>query len=60
MVGAAVTLALPVNHKLLDAGVATLGAAGAILAFGVVAFLLDPGDLKTVLARLPRLVRSRR
>ncbi len=54
------TLALPVNHKLLDAGVATLGAAGAILAFGVVAYLLDPGDLKTVLARLPRLVRSRR
>jgi putative peptidoglycan lipid II flippase len=60
VVGAAVTLALPVDHKLLDAGVAVLGAAAAVIAFGVVAYLVDPGDLKTVLARLRRLVRSRR
>jgi putative peptidoglycan lipid II flippase len=60
VVGAAVTLALPLHHKLLDAGVAALGAAGAVIAFGVVAYLLDSDDLKTVLARLRRLVRSRR
>jgi putative peptidoglycan lipid II flippase len=60
VVGLAVTLALPVNHKLLDAGVAAVGAAAAVITFGVVAYLLDPGDLKTLLARLRRLVRSRR
>jgi putative peptidoglycan lipid II flippase len=60
VVGAAVTLALPVHHKVLDAGLAALGAAAAVIAFGVVAYLLDSDDLKTVLAMLRRLVRSRR
>jgi hypothetical protein len=60
VVGAAATLALPVHHKLLDAGLAALGAAAAVIAFGVVAYLLDSDDLKTVRAMLRRLVRSRR
>ena len=40
-VGVAVSLAAPVSHKLLAAGVAVLAAGGAVIAFGVVAYLLD-------------------
>ena len=58
-VGVAVCLALPMGGKLLAAGVAVLAAAGAIIAFGAVAFVLDRGDLKTVTARLRRLARRR-
>ena len=62
--GAAVSNALPVSHKLLDAGVGAAAACCAIIAFAVVAFLLDDGDLRAILARLQqqlaRLRRSRR
>jgi putative peptidoglycan lipid II flippase len=51
-VGVAVSLAIPVSHKLLAAGVAILAASCAVIAFGVVAYILDDGDLRTVLARL--------
>jgi putative peptidoglycan lipid II flippase len=51
-VGVAVSIALPVSHKLLAAGVAVLAASCAVIAFGVVAYLLDDGDLRAVLARL--------
>jgi putative peptidoglycan lipid II flippase len=51
-VGAAVSLAIPVTHKLLAVGVAMLAAGCAVIAFGVVAYILDDGDLRTVLARL--------
>ncbi len=51
-VGAAVCIALPANHKLLDAGVGVLAATAAVVAFGLVAFLLDDGDLRAVLKRL--------
>jgi hypothetical protein len=34
-------------------------AGGAIIAFGVVAYILDDGDLKTVLARVRRAIRPR-
>jgi len=54
MAGAAVSNALPVSHKLLDAGVATAAAICAIIAFALVAFLLDDGDLRAILARLQR------
>ncbi len=54
-VGVGISVALPVSHKLLDVGVAVLAAAGAVLAFGVVAYLLDNGDLKVVVARVTRL-----
>jgi putative peptidoglycan lipid II flippase len=56
MAGAAVSNALPVSHKLLDAGVGTAAACCAIIAFGVVAFLLDDGDLRAGLVRLQQLL----
>ena len=46
VVGAAVSLALPTSGKLLAAGVAVLAAAVAALAFGLVAYLLNDGDLR--------------
>ena len=52
MVGALLTVALPVSHKLLDAGVGVLAAGAAILTFGAVAFFMDDGDLRVVVARL--------
>jgi len=58
VVGVAVCLAAPTGGKLLAVGVAVLAASGAVIAFGVVAFILDRGDLKPVVARLRRLVRS--
>jgi putative peptidoglycan lipid II flippase len=58
-VGAAVCLTVPVSGKLASAGVAVVAVIGAVIAFGVVAYLLDRGDLKTVVARLRRLARSR-
>jgi putative peptidoglycan lipid II flippase len=56
MAGAAVSNALPVSHKLLDAGVGAAAACCAIIAFGVVAFLLDDGDLRAALVRLQQLI----
>ena len=58
--GVAVGLALPVSHRLLAAGMAVLAAAGgAVVAFGVVAYLLDDGDLRASLARLRQVTRAR-
>jgi putative peptidoglycan lipid II flippase len=53
-VGLGISVALPVSHKLLDVGVAVLAAGGAVLAFGAVAYLLDTGDLRVVMARVRR------
>jgi len=58
-VGVAVSLAVPVHHKLIAVAVAVVAASRAVIAFGVVAYLLDRGDLKTVLARLRRILRRR-
>jgi putative peptidoglycan lipid II flippase len=58
--GVAVSLALPVSHKLLAAGVALLAAVCAALAFGLIAYLLDDGDLRAVAARLRKVTRVRR
>ena len=58
-VGVAVSLAVPVHHKLIAVAVAVVAASCAVIAFGVVAYLLDRGDLKTVLARLRRILRRR-
>jgi putative peptidoglycan lipid II flippase len=58
-VGVAVTLAVPASGKLADAGAAVLAAGGAVVTFGVVAYLLDRGDLKTVAGRLRRIARLR-
>ena len=50
--GVAVSIVVPVSHKLLAVGVAVLAAGCAVIAFGAVAYLLDDGDLRTALARL--------
>jgi putative peptidoglycan lipid II flippase len=53
--GLAVTLVLPVTGKLMAVGVAILAASCAIIAFTVVAYLLDQGDARKVLSWLTRL-----
>jgi putative peptidoglycan lipid II flippase len=58
-VGVAISLAVPLHHKLVAAALAVPAAGGAIIAFGVVAYILDDGDLKTVLARVRRAIRPR-
>jgi putative peptidoglycan lipid II flippase len=57
-VGAGVTLALHVHHKLFELGTGTLAACFAVLAFGLVAYLLDRPDTRAALERL-RSVRFR-
>jgi putative peptidoglycan lipid II flippase len=58
-VGVAVSLAVPLHHKLEAVALAVLAAGGAILVFGVVAYFLDDGDLKTALAWVRRVTGSR-
>ena len=56
-VGVAVSLAVPLHHKLVAVVLAVPAAGCAIIAFGVVAYLLDDGDLKAVLAWVRRVLR---
>ena len=58
-VGVAVSLSVPSHHKLEAIALAVPAVGCAILAFGVVAYLLDDGDLKTVLAWVRRAARRR-
>jgi hypothetical protein len=58
-VGVAISLSVPLHHKLVAAALAVPAAAGAIIAFGVVAYILDDGDMKAVLAWLRRAIRPR-
>jgi putative peptidoglycan lipid II flippase len=58
-VGLVVSLAVPVHHKLEAVALALPAAGCAILAFGVVAYLLDDGDLKSILAWARRVARPR-
>ena len=58
-VGVAVSMAVPVHHKLAAFALAMPAAGGAIIAFGVVAYLLDDGDLRAVLAWVRRVARLR-
>ena len=58
-VGVAVSLAVPLHHKLVAAALAMLAAGGAIIAFGVVADILDDGDLKAGLAWVRHATRRR-
>jgi hypothetical protein len=58
-VGVAISLAVPLNHKLMAAVLAVPAACGAIIAFGVVAYILDDGDLRAVLAWVRRAIRLR-
>jgi putative peptidoglycan lipid II flippase len=52
--GVLVGLAAPAGGKLISAGVAVLAAACAVVAYGVVAYALDRGDLRAVAGRLRR------
>ena len=54
--GVAVSLAVPIHHKLAAIVVAVPAAGCAVIAFGIVAYLLDDGDLRAVLARVRRVV----
>jgi len=58
--GVTISLAVPVHHKLEAFALAVPAAGGAIIAFGVVAYLLDNGDLKAVLARARRVTTAAR
>jgi putative peptidoglycan lipid II flippase len=58
-VGVAISLAVPLHHKLVAAAVAVPAAGGAIIAFGVVAYILDDGDLGAVLAWVRGAIRLR-
>jgi hypothetical protein len=58
-VGVAVSLAVPLHHKLVAVALAIPAAGCAIIVFGVVAYFLDDGDLRTVLAWLRRVARRR-
>jgi putative peptidoglycan lipid II flippase len=58
-VGVAISLAVPLHHKLVAAALAVPAAGGAIIAFGVVAYILDDGDLTAVLAWARRAIRMR-
>ena len=58
-VGVAVSLAVPLHHKLEAVALAVPAAGCAIVVFGVVAYLLDDGDLKAVLAWVRRVTRRR-
>jgi hypothetical protein len=58
-VGVAVSLAVPLHHKLMAVVLALPAAGGAIVTFGVVAYILDDGDLKAVLAWVRRAIRLR-
>jgi putative peptidoglycan lipid II flippase len=57
--GVSVSMAVHMTHKLLAAGVAVLAAACAAIVFGVVAYILDDGDLRMALARARQLVMVR-
>jgi hypothetical protein len=59
VVGVGVSLAVPLHHKLEAIALAVPAVACAILAFGVVAYLLDDGDLRAVLTWARRVARRR-
>jgi len=53
-VGVAISLAVPIHHKLEAFVLAVPAACCAIIAFGVVAYFLDDGDLRAILAWVRR------
>ena len=58
-VGLGVTLVLPSGGNVLEVGTGLIAATLAVVAFGVVAYALDRGDLRTVAGRLRRFARNR-
>jgi putative peptidoglycan lipid II flippase len=57
--GVAFSMAVPMHHRLEDFALAVPAAGCAIIAFGVVAYLLDDGDLRAIVARVRRVARLR-
>ncbi len=58
-VGVAVSLVVPLHHKLVAVAVAVPAACCAIVAFGIVAYFLDHGDVRAVLAWVRRIAKRR-
>jgi putative peptidoglycan lipid II flippase len=58
-VGVAIGVAFPASHKLSALAVAILATCCATIAFGIVAYLLDRSDMRTLLAWLRGAVRQR-
>jgi hypothetical protein len=52
VVGVAISIALPLSHKLVDGIVGLVATGFAVVVFGAVAFFLDDSDVRAVLARL--------
>jgi putative peptidoglycan lipid II flippase len=59
-IGVAVSLALPVSHKLLDVLVGALATGCAVIVFAGVAYLLDDGDVRWAVTRLRQVISGRR
>jgi putative peptidoglycan lipid II flippase len=59
VVGVGVSLAIPESHRLVAALAAVVAACCAAAAFGAIAFWLDDGDLRAVVATVRRAVRLR-
>jgi putative peptidoglycan lipid II flippase len=57
--GLAVTLVMPTGGAIIDTCVGAVAALLAVVVFGVVAYALDKGDTRAVVARLRRFVRRR-
>ncbi len=57
--GVAISMAVPAHHKLEAFALAVPTAGCAIIVFGVVAYLLDNGDLRAILAWARRVARLR-
>jgi putative peptidoglycan lipid II flippase len=54
LAGAAVSLAIPMHHKLTELAAGALAAIVVVIVFGAIAFRLDDGDLGVILARVSR------
>jgi putative peptidoglycan lipid II flippase len=59
VVGVGVSLGVPESHKLLAVLAGAVAATCAVIAFGVVAFRLDDGDLRVVVAAVRRAIGPR-
>jgi hypothetical protein len=54
VVGAAISLAIPMHHKLTELAAGAVAAIVVVIVFGAIAFRLDDGDLGVILARVLR------
>jgi putative peptidoglycan lipid II flippase len=57
--GLGVSVVLPMTHKPMAAGIGVLAAGCAVIAFGIVAFLLDSSDLRALLTQFRQIARLR-